>query len=61
MRKALLRSGRPAWRNHVAWALVDLSRHDRGTGEIERIESKPAPDGGSMGIYRLLKAPSPPS
>jgi hypothetical protein len=55
MRTTLLRSGCPAWRNHVAWALVDLSRHERGTGEIERIESKPAPDGGSMGIYRLTR------
>jgi hypothetical protein len=47
------RSGCPAWRNHVAWALVDLGRNERGTGQIERIESKPAPDGGTMGIYRL--------
>ncbi len=53
MRASTLRSGCPAWRNHVAWALVDLSRHARGTAEIERIESIPAPDGGSMGIYRL--------
>jgi hypothetical protein len=55
MRSAVLRSGCPAWRSHVAWALVDLARHNRGTGEIERIESKPAPDGGSMGIYRLTR------
>jgi hypothetical protein len=41
MRKAMLRSGCPAWGNHIAWALVDLSRHRRGTGEIERIESSP--------------------
>ncbi len=54
MRSALLRSGCPAWRNHVAWTLVDLVRHERGTGEIERIEGKAAPDGGSMGIYRLV-------
>jgi hypothetical protein len=53
MRSATLRNGCPAWRNHVAWALVDLSNHARGTGEIERIASKRAPDGGSMGIYRL--------
>jgi hypothetical protein len=53
MRSAMLRSGCPAWRNHVAWALVDLSTHKRGTGQIERIESKSAPGGGSMGIYRL--------
>ena len=55
MRSAMLHSGCPAWRNHVAWALVDLVQHNRGTGEIERIESKPAPDGGSMGIYRLTR------
>lgn len=53
MRTAMLRSFCPAWRNHVAWALVDLSRHRRGTGEIERVESKPAFGGGSMGVYRL--------
>ena len=53
MRTAMLRSGCPAWRNHVAWALVDLGMHGRGTGEIKRIESKPAPGGGSMGVYRL--------
>jgi hypothetical protein len=54
MRTAMLRSSCPAWRNQVAWALVDLSSHKRGTGEIERIESKPAPGGGSMGVYRLV-------
>lgn len=54
MRSAKLRSGCPAWRNHVAWALVDLSKHKRGSGQIERIESKPAHGGGSMGIYRLV-------
>jgi hypothetical protein len=53
MRTAMLRSGCPAWRNHVAWALVDLGRHNRGTGEIDRVKGAPAPDGGSMGIYRL--------
>jgi Mrr restriction endonuclease-like protein len=55
MRTAMLRSGCPAWRNHVAWALVDLGRHNRGTGEIERVKGTPAPDGGSMGIYRLAQ------
>jgi hypothetical protein len=61
MRRAMQRSRCPAWRNHVAWALVDLSRHTRGTGRIERIESKRAPDGGSMGIYRLARrSPVPP-
>jgi hypothetical protein len=58
MRSAMLRSGCPAWRNYVAWGLVDLVRHDRGTGEIERIESKAAPGGGSMGIYRLTREPN---
>jgi hypothetical protein len=53
MRIAMQRSGCPAWRNHVAWALVDLSRHERGQAKVERIKSKRAPDGGSMGIYRL--------
>jgi hypothetical protein len=53
MRVAMQRSGCRAWRNHVAWALVDLSRHERGQGKIERMESKRAPDGGTMGIYRL--------
>jgi hypothetical protein len=62
MRRAMQRSRCPAWRNHVAWALVDLSRDSRGTGGIERIESKRAPDGGSMGIYRLARGSSvPPS
>lgn len=54
MRSATLRNGCPAWRNHVAWALVDLVHHERGTGEIERVEGRRAPDGGSMGIYRLI-------
>ena len=56
MRVALLRSGCPAWRNHVAWALVDLVKHRGGrggTGQIERIKSGPAPNGGSMGVYGL--------
>jgi len=64
MRRTILRSGCPAWRSHVAWALVDLSRHARGTGGIECIERKPAPDGGSMGIYRLTGGsfvPPPPA
>ncbi len=52
-RTALLRNGCPAWRNHVAWALVELGRHARGTGQIERVGSGVAPGGGSMGIYRL--------
>jgi len=40
----------------VAWALVDLGSNRRGTGEIERVESKRAPGGGSMGVYRLVAA-----
>jgi hypothetical protein len=56
MRTAMLRNRCPAWRNHVAWALVDLVRHERGTGEIERVESKPAPGGGTMGVYRLVSS-----
>jgi hypothetical protein len=56
VRAARLGNGHPAWRNHVAWALVDLVRHkggSGGTGQIERISSERAPDGGTMGIYRL--------
>jgi hypothetical protein len=56
-RSALLQNNCPAWRNHVAWVLVDLGR--TGTGKIERIESKPRPGGGSMGIYRLKSADEP--
>jgi hypothetical protein len=51
----ILRSGCPPWRNHVAWALVDLGHNERGTGHIECIEKKRAPDGGMMGIYRLSR------
>jgi hypothetical protein len=46
--------GYPAWRNHVAWALGDLGTGKRGTRQIERVGSGPAPCGGSTGIYRLL-------
>ena len=56
MRDAVLPGGIPAWRNHVSWALVDLVRHKGGrggTGQIERVGSERAPDGGTMGIYRL--------
>jgi hypothetical protein len=56
-RKAMLGSIRyPAWRNHIAWALADLGKHKGGrggSGQIERIRSEPAPEGGTMGIYRL--------
>jgi hypothetical protein len=56
MRTALLTNGCPAWRNHVAWALVDLGRNGRGTGQIDRLETRRAPGGGSMGVYRLMPA-----
>jgi hypothetical protein len=56
MRTAMLRSRCPAWRNHVAWALVDLVKHEHGTGEIERLEGRRAPGGGTMGIYRLVSS-----
>jgi len=62
MRNAKLRSNCPAWRNHVAWALVDLGRHKSGRGgtsEIERIGSNPAPEGGTTGIYRLTNRSLP--
>jgi hypothetical protein len=52
-----LEGGNPAWRNHVSWVLVDLG-HTRA-GEIERIADKRAPDGGSMGIYRLVAQRDP--
>lgn len=62
MRRALLRSGCPAWRNHVAWALVDLVKHQGGKGgkgQIERCGNK-----GSRGIYCLTgeepEKPRPP-
>jgi hypothetical protein len=56
MRAARLANGIPAWRNHVAWTLVDLGTHARGTGEIRRVRGVPAPDGGSMGLYVLSGA-----
>ena len=46
--------GYPAWRNHVAWAWADLGPNSRGKGKIERVDSRAAPCGGSMGIYRLI-------
>jgi hypothetical protein len=53
MRTTVLVNGCPAWRNHVAWALVDLGQNGRGTGQIERLETRRAPGGGSMGLYCL--------
>lgn len=55
MRAALLRNNCPAWRNHVAWALVELRKPNRKTDQIELVERKRAPDGGTMGIYRLKR------
>lgn len=52
-RMAKLRNGCPAWRNHVAWALVDLGHNARGTGQIVRLKTQRAPDGGTMGLYSL--------
>ena len=52
-RRAKLGSGCPAWRNHVAWALVDLGRHPKGEGRIECLGRARASDGGLMSIYRL--------
>jgi len=57
-RKAVLKNNCPAWRNHVAWALVDLGTHKGGRGgmgKIERLRGEPAGDGGSMGIYCLTE------
>jgi hypothetical protein len=57
-REAVLKNNCPAWRNHVAFALVDLGTHKRGKGgmgKIERLRGEPAGDGGSMGIYCLTK------
>lgn len=59
MRSAMLRSGCPAWRNHVAWALVELSKRHQGTDQIQRLETKHAPLGGTIGIYRLKHGSSP--
>lgn len=58
MRAVRLLSGTPVWRNQVAWTLVDLGTNPRGTGQIERTGSAKAPDGGTMGIYRLAGTPS---
>jgi len=56
-RTTLLRSGCPAWRNHVAWALGDLVEHkrgNRGMGKIKRVKGKSDGDGGWMGVYCLM-------
>jgi hypothetical protein len=54
MREAMATGRYPVWRNQVAWALVDLGVGKRGSGQIERIETQVAPDGGKMGLYRLV-------
>jgi hypothetical protein len=46
----------PAWRYHVSWCLVDLSKHKGGkggTGDIERIGFQKTPGRGTTGIYQL--------
>ena len=56
MRAEKQRSGCPIWRNHVAWTLATLRRHDLGTGQVELAETGKSPDGGRMGLYRLTQA-----
>ena len=60
MRMATYGSNCPVWRNHVAWVLVDPGPSGRGTSQVERTEGRAAPDGGTMGIYRLVPVPSTP-
>ena len=54
MRSGRLKNGTPAWRNHVAWVLVDLVEHSRGTSQIKRIETIRLKGGGSTGVYAGL-------
>ena len=53
IRDAKQLNGTSAWRNLVSFALVDLGKNKCGTGKIELIEKRRAPDGGRMGIYKL--------
>jgi len=53
MRMVKQGNGSSAWRNRVAWVLGDLGTRNRGPGQVERTETKTAPDGGTMGLYRL--------
>jgi len=41
------------WRYQVSFALVSLGDNDRGTGLIERCDTKPRLGGGTTGMYRL--------
>lgn len=59
MRTAMATGRYPVWRNQVAWALVGLGAGKTGTGEIGRVETLRAPDGGTMGLYRLSAAAPP--
>jgi hypothetical protein len=43
-------SGCPAWRNHVAWTLVDL----QADHAIEKVGQTKAPGGGTTTLYRLV-------
>lgn len=60
MRTVKQGNGSSAWRNRVAWVLGDLGTRNRGPGQIERVESKMAPDGGTMGLYRLKSSSAAP-
>lgn len=60
MRAATYGNNYPVWRNHVAWVLVHLGPSGRGTGQVKRAEDRAAPNGGTMGIYRLVPVPSTP-
>lgn len=54
MRNIKLQSNIPVWRNQVSWVLVDLGKNNLGTAQIKCIRKIRLPDGGSMGIYRLV-------
>ena len=54
MRNIKLGNNVPVWRNRVSWVLVDLGKNNLGTGQVERIQKIRLPDGGSMGVYRLV-------
>lgn len=60
MRTVMQGNGSSAWRNRIAWVLGDLGKCNRGPGQIERIETKTAPDVGTMGLYRLKDSRSAP-
>ena len=54
MRNIKLENNIPVWRNRVSWVLVDLGKNNLGTGQIERTQKIRLPDGGLMGVYRLV-------